>query len=94
MFADLGCWSSGLAGCHLMWIKYMLARDAAGASDEHHRELLISIVIVFTSGMATTKLRKTFRYPADDSEEDASPQALDEEGMLKGLLAGRCMRHI
>lgn len=43
--------------------------------------------------MATTKLRKTFRYPADDSEEDDLPQALDEEGMLKGLLAGRCVRY-
>lgn len=31
--------------------------------------------------MATTKLRKTFKYPADDSEEDDLPEALDEEGM-------------
>ncbi|MCJ1243501.1 hypothetical protein MMC30_000698 [Trapelia coarctata] len=33
--------------------------------------------------MATTKLRKTFKYPADDSEEDDSPEALDEEEQEK-----------
>ena len=32
--------------------------------------------------MATAKLRKTFRYPSDDSDEDETPQALDEEGKM------------
>ncbi len=30
--------------------------------------------------MATTRLRKTFHYPADDSEDDDEPLDLDEEG--------------
>ena len=32
--------------------------------------------------MATAKLRKTFRYPSVDSDEDETPQALDEEGKM------------
>ncbi len=30
--------------------------------------------------MATTRLRKTFPFPADNSEDEGLPQALDEEG--------------
>ncbi len=30
--------------------------------------------------MATTRLRKTFHYPTDDSEDDETPADLDEEG--------------
>ena len=30
--------------------------------------------------MATTRLRKSFQYPADDSDEDEAPLAMDEEG--------------
>lgn len=30
--------------------------------------------------MATARLRKTFRYPEDDSEEDETDRGLDEEG--------------
>ena len=30
--------------------------------------------------MAATRLRKSFRYPADNSEDDDIPLALDEEG--------------
>ncbi|MCJ1238731.1 hypothetical protein MMC14_006722 [Varicellaria rhodocarpa] len=33
--------------------------------------------------MATAKLRKTFRYPSVDSDEDETPQALDEEEQEK-----------
>lgn len=33
--------------------------------------------------MATTRLRKTFHYPADNSDEDETPLALDEEGKSK-----------
>jgi hypothetical protein len=29
----------------------------------------------------TTRLRKTFHYPADDDAEDSMPEALDEEGL-------------
>lgn len=32
--------------------------------------------------MATTRLRKTFHYPGDDSEDDEVPKDLDEEGPL------------
>ena len=32
------------------------------------------------SNMATARLRKTFRYPADNSDEDDTPRDLDEEG--------------
>ena len=30
--------------------------------------------------MATTRLRKTFKYPADSSDSDLSRDELDEEG--------------
>ena len=30
--------------------------------------------------MNNTRLRKTFQYPTDDSDEDDAPQAMDEEG--------------
>ena len=30
--------------------------------------------------MATARLRKTFNYPADDSDDDDTPRDLDEEG--------------
>lgn len=30
--------------------------------------------------MAATRLRKTFRYAADDSDDDETPMDLDEEG--------------
>ena len=30
--------------------------------------------------MATARLRKTFHYPADNSDEDDTPRDLDEEG--------------
>ena len=30
--------------------------------------------------MSTTRLRKSFHYPADNSEDDDTPLALDEEG--------------
>ena len=30
--------------------------------------------------MATTRLRKTFRYPADGSDDDETPKDLDEQG--------------
>ncbi len=30
--------------------------------------------------MAATRLRKTFQYPADNSEEDEEPRDMDEEG--------------
>ena len=30
--------------------------------------------------MATARLRKTFQYPADNSDEDDTPRDLDEEG--------------
>ncbi len=30
--------------------------------------------------MATTRLRQTFHYPADNSEDDDEPLDLDEEG--------------
>ena len=33
--------------------------------------------------MATTRLRKAFQYPGDDSEEDDTPRDLDEEGGLE-----------
>lgn len=32
--------------------------------------------------MATARLRKTFQYPADNSDEDDTPGDLDEEGAL------------
>lgn len=60
-----------------------LAWDVAGTSESYYLALLTCITMIFTNSMATTKLRKTFKYPADDSEEDDSPQALDEEGMPK-----------
>ena len=31
--------------------------------------------------MATARLRKTFQYPADNSDEDDMPRDLDEEGI-------------
>lgn len=30
--------------------------------------------------MATTRLRKTFKYPSEDEDSDASRDELDEEG--------------
>ena len=30
--------------------------------------------------MATTRLRKTFKYP-DDADSDSTPEELDEQGM-------------
>lgn len=33
--------------------------------------------------MATTRLRKTFQYPADNSDEDEAPRDMDEEGKWK-----------
>jgi hypothetical protein len=33
----------------------------------------------------TTRLRKTFHYPADDDAEDSMPEALDEEGLSRGI---------
>ncbi|MCJ1458875.1 hypothetical protein MMC28_009249 [Mycoblastus sanguinarius] len=33
--------------------------------------------------MAATRLRKTFHYPADDSEDDDTPRDLDEEEQEK-----------
>ena len=30
--------------------------------------------------MSTTRLRKSFHYPVNDSEDDDTPLALDEEG--------------
>lgn len=30
----------------------------------------------------TARLRRTFRYPADDDGEDSQPEAMDEEGKL------------
>ena len=36
--------------------------------------------------MAAPRLRKTFHYPADDSEEDDTPEGLDEEGMISKAL--------
>ena len=39
--------------------------------------------------MATARLRKTFHYPADNSDEDDTPRDLDEEGTeLVGCLRG------
>ena len=32
-------------------------------------------------GMATARLRKTFHYPADNSDDDDTPRDLDEEGI-------------
>ena len=43
---------------------------------------LLPLTLRYTK-MATVKLRKTFRYPSDDSDEDKTPQALDEEGVMK-----------
>ena len=31
--------------------------------------------------MATARLRKTFHYPADNSDDDDTPRDLDEEGI-------------
>lgn len=33
--------------------------------------------------MANTRLRKTFQYPADNSDEDEAPRDMDEEGEWK-----------
>ena len=30
--------------------------------------------------MATTQLRRSFRYPTEDSDDDDTPNDLDEEG--------------
>ena len=38
--------------------------------------------------MATARLRKTFRYPADNSDEDDMPRDLDEEGTDLSWTAG------
>ena len=38
--------------------------------------------------MAATRLRKTFHYPADDSEDDDTPRDLDEEGESR-LIEGK-----
>ena len=35
--------------------------------------------------MTTKRLRKAFRYPADNSDEDELPHLLDEEGLCKPL---------
>lgn len=37
--------------------------------------------------MATARLRKTFQYPADNSDEDDMPRDLDEEGSDLSLTA-------
>ena len=37
--------------------------------------------------MATARLRKTFQYPADNSDEDDTPRDLDEEGIDLPLTA-------
>jgi hypothetical protein len=33
----------------------------------------------------TTRLRKTFHYPADDDADDSMPEALDEEGLSRSI---------
>lgn len=32
--------------------------------------------------MASTRLRKTFQYPDDHSDDDETPEVMDEEGWL------------
>ncbi len=46
--------------------------------------------------MATTRLRKTFQYPADNSDDDDTPADLDEEGtsMLAFVWDGTTLRGI
>ena len=39
--------------------------------------------------MASTRLRKTFKYPSEDEDSDASRDELDEEGNLYFLTAMR-----
>ena len=38
--------------------------------------------------MPSSRLRKAFKYPADNSDEDDSPYVLDEEGLYKLLYYG------
>ena len=40
--------------------------------------------------MATTRFRKSFQYPADNSEDDDIPLALDEEGRSTIYLLCMC----
>lgn len=37
--------------------------------------------------MAATRLRKTFQYPEDDSDDDDTPRDMDEEGGWKQVIA-------
>ena len=32
--------------------------------------------------MATTRVRKTFKYPAENSDDDDMPREMDEEGEI------------
>ena len=41
---------------------------------------LIHSLCVLLPDMASARLRKTFHYPADNSDEDETPEDLDEEG--------------
>ena len=44
--------------------------------------------------MATARLRKTFHYLADNSDEDDTPRYLDEEGSeLFSCLRGSAAKH-
>lgn len=58
-------------------------RRASGALDGQGVHVWIIILYsttYFSPMMATTRLRKTFHYPADNSDEDDTPLELDEEG--------------
>ena len=65
----------------------MLARDlrALAAESRSRRavgqgELPTSHSYRIRNGMAATRIRKTFSYPAEDSDEDDAPRGMDEEG--------------
>ncbi len=35
--------------------------------------------------MAATRLRKSFKYPTDDSDDDSLPRDMDEEGNVESF---------